>query len=78
MTTKNQEAAYKKHRRDEKNYEAREGLNSGITSTETVRAHSKEIADNLLSTYPELAELDKPEPEEKEEEKKETKSRGKK
>ncbi len=74
MVTKNQEDSYKKHRHDEKHYEPREGLNSGLLSTTTLRAHAKEIADNLLKTYPELAELDaKPK-----EEKKETKSRGKK
>ena len=54
MATENQEAAYKKHRNDEKNYEAKPHLNSGLLSTTTLRAHAKEIADNLLATYPEL------------------------
>ena len=71
MTTENQEASYKKHRNDEKNYEAPPHLNSGLKSTTTLRAHAKEIADDLLAQYPELAELDKPE-------KKETKSKEKK
>ncbi len=77
MTTENQENSYKKHRNDEKNYEAPPHLNSGIKSTTTVRAHSKEIADELLANYPELAEFDKPKPVEKEAPKLEAKPKSK-
>ena len=70
MTKENREKAYKHFRNLEKNYEALPHLNSGLTATEKVRKHAKEMADALLLRNPELEE--KPEPV------KETKSKGKK
>ena len=70
MTRENREAAYKHHRNLEKNYEAPEHLNKGLTKTQTLRAHAKAIADALLARNPELAEFDA----EPVKEKKETKS----
>ena len=48
MTKENREKLYKHFRDLEKNYEAREGLNSGPTATQRVRAKSKESADAIL------------------------------
>ena len=61
MTKENREKAYKHFRDLEKNYEAREGLNSGPTATSKVRAESKKSADAILKKHPELAEpVEKP------------------
>ena len=80
MATENQEAAYKKFRNDEKNYEPQNpAMNSGLLSTTSIRAHAKEIADDMLEKNPELADIKEEVKEEKvEEEVKETKSKGKK
>ena len=81
MTQENRERLYKDMRYSEKNYEARDGLNSGPTATATVRKRAKATADALLKQHPEL-EAPKPAPiiEEEKEEKpiKPTKSKGKK
>ncbi|KKK83477.1 hypothetical protein LCGC14_2792970 [marine sediment metagenome] len=77
MATENQKAAYKKFRNDEKNYEAPSHINSGIASTDSIRTHAKEIADDMLEKNPELADIKEEVKEEKVEEK-ETKSKGKK
>ena len=82
MTEKNREAAYKHYRDLENTYEAAPHLDSNITSTESVRARSKESADALLKKYPELEvkeEVKEPEQiEEEPVEEKKTKSKGKK
>ena len=54
MTKENREAAYKNFRLLERTYEAQAHLDSGLTSTDRVRAHSKEIADAMLKKHPEL------------------------
>ncbi len=54
MTKENREKAYAHFRDLEKNYEAREGLDSGPTATSRVRKKSKESADALLAKHPEL------------------------
>ncbi len=65
MTKENRERLYKHMRYLEKNYEARDGLNSGVTATASIRKKSKGNADAMLKRNPEL-------------EVKETKSKGKK
>ncbi len=70
MATENQKNAYKKFRNDEKNYEAPSHINSGIASTDSIKAHAKEIADDMLEKNPELEDI--------KEEVKETKSEKKK
>lgn len=54
MTKENRERTYKHFRSIEKNYEARDGLNSGPTATQTVRARAKANADAILAKHPEL------------------------
>jgi len=71
MTKENRERLYKHMRYLEKNYEARDALNSGPTATKIVRENSKKTADALLKKNPELENQVK-------EEVKETKSKGKK
>lgn len=75
MTKENRERLYKHMRHLEKNYEARDGLNSGPTATSRVRARSKETADAILAKHP---ELEKPVASGVEEPVKEIKSKGKK
>ena len=55
MTKENALNAYKHFRDLEKNYEPREGLNSGPTSMTRVRARAKASADNILIRNPEFA-----------------------
>lgn len=68
MTKENRERAYAHHRDLEKNYEAREGMNSGPTATSYVRARAKKNADDILKKHPELeapkevAKVEEPEP----------------
>ena len=59
MTKENREKAYLNFRNSEKNYEAREGLDNGITATSYIREKAKKDADKLLARNPELAELEK-------------------
>ena len=54
MTKENRERLYKDSRDTEKNYEARDGLNSGPTATSVVRKRAKERADAILAKHPEL------------------------
>jgi len=54
MTKENRERLYKHMRYLEKNYEARDGLNSGPTATKLVRENSKKSADAILKKYPYL------------------------
>ena len=68
MTKENREKAYKHFRYLEKNYEAREGMNTGPTATARVRKKSKESADEILKKHPELEVKEEPK----------TKSKGKK
>ena len=54
MTKENRERTYKHFRDIEKNYEARDELNSGLTATSVVRRRAKESADAILLKHPEL------------------------
>ncbi len=76
MTKENREKQYAHFRDLEKNYTAREGLDSGPTATQSVRANAKISADAILAKHPEL-EAEKAEVKEPEVPK-ETKSKGKK
>ena len=60
MTKEHRERSYLHFRDLEKNYEAREGLDNGITATSYIREKAKKDADKLLARNPELAELEKP------------------
>ncbi len=54
MTKENREKLYKHMRHLEKNYEARDELNSGLTATSALRKRAKESADAILAKHPEL------------------------
>ena len=60
MTKINRERAYLNFRDLEKNYVALDDLNSGLTSTTSMRERAKENADAMLLKNPELGELEKP------------------
>lgn len=59
MSKENALRAYKHFRDLEKNYEPREGLNSGPTSKTRVRARAKASAEDILIRNPEFPEVAK-------------------
>ena len=60
MTKANRERAYKNFKNLAENYEAPDHLNSGITSTTSVRKKAKDNVAMLLKRNPELEVKEKP------------------
>lgn len=56
MTEQNVKEMYKNFRNAQYNYEAREGLNSGLTATTYLRAKAGKDADALLKQFSYLKE----------------------